>query len=308
MTLYSIIHPLEHNTGKKEWKLGKILPRKLYFSYLKKRIPVSIKDITYLGIEGQEIQLPFSMAELRELEDDYIKGMIEKLVERYEIHYLYMEPNLLKHFRTIDELMVPSYHNLLLYILLPKIFPLVLEKKNINKKDMRLVIIDSGDRKIEYILELLIWELNYLTIITDRPEYFNGFVDIIYDNTGLVIELLTNDNREEIHGEVIIDMSKDYQKCYMYFDKDAVILDLESNIKKRQYLYSRKRELVIFNDVILHSRRQVVDNGLFSLILLSRSRLLRDFTDDKNRDYVKNKLFDLCEEFHIDIEKLITNN
>ncbi len=84
----------------------------------------------------------------------------------------------------------------------------VLEAKKIPAKGMELIIIDEeadGHHIFERadvgdVLEQVCEELNALTIYTDRPLYFSGFVDRAYEENGLLANLFSKKDlkRQEV--------------------------------------------------------------------------------------------------------------
>jgi len=302
MNTYCIINTGENIITTKNSKIKKLIPRKLYLNYIYKKLPVTFNEIEYLGEKGQEIVLPFTENELETLEENYIKMFLEKIITNNEIEYLYVAPHLQKLLYMNEEEHTPYYGSIFLYIMFPQIFEQMLEESKIDRKEMRLAIVDSGDRKIEYILELLVYDLNYLTIITKRPEYFNEFVDIIYDNTGLLIEIISDEELQEIKGNVVIDLTNQYHKV---FNNTTVVLDMESNLKKRQYLYSRKKDIRIVYDVLLHYNNQLVNNELLGFLLLKNREIIREFHDNKNREYQTKEITEIGRILNLKLAKLI---
>lgn len=300
MNTYSIIRTIEKMEDNKYLKLKRYLPRKIYLYYLKKYGKPFIDESVYLGEKGDIIMLPFTKREFEELDENYKKTFIEKVIKEHEIKYLYTEPGLSKIIRKIDDTLIQEYSKILIYIMFTQIMDLALKDNSIDMKEMRLTIIDSGDSKIDYILDLIIYDLNHLTIITQRPEYFKEFVDIIYDNTGLVIEVITKIFEIEGKSDLIIDMSKkrfNYQK--------GVIIDMESDIVKRQYQYSRKRDTCIIYDIKICTGIQVVNNELLGFFLLKNHPNFQDFLEGANSDLIKKSLQEISKELDLKLMKLI---
>lgn len=299
MNPYSIIGIIEKSEDNKYFKLKKHLPRKIYLYYIKKYTKTIIKESEYLGEKGDIIMLPFTMEEFEGLDEKYRKTYIDKVFKKYDIKYLYAETSLSKIVRKIDETFIIQYNTILLYIMFPQIMERALKENQIDMKEMRLTIIDSGDWKIEYILELLINDLNHLTIITKRPEYFNEFVDIIYDNTGLVTEVISEFSEKEDSSDLIIDMSKDRYKY-----QKVVIIDMESDKTKRQYQYSRKKDACIIYDIMVCSGNQVVDNELLGFFLLRNHPNFRDFLEGRNNSFIQNSLLEISMELDLKLDRL----
>lgn len=81
-------------------------------------------------------------------------------------------------------------------------------------------MLDEDD--VELVLEQISEDLNFLKIITDRPAYFRSYIERMYEDTGLVVQL---ENKEEISlagVNVILDME---QKgvCYNRYMRENVL-------------------------------------------------------------------------------------
>ena len=67
-------------------------------------------------------------------------------------------------------------------------------------------MLDADD--VEQVLEQISQGLNFLKIATDRPAYFQAYIERMYEDTGLVVQL---EDRQEISMtgvNVILDMEK----------------------------------------------------------------------------------------------------
>lgn len=276
------------------------LPNRLYKKYLMKKQPVEIKDINFIGEEGKNLILPFTNTSIQEQDKEYVEKFISKLLLKYEIKNVYSSHYLKKY---IQQEKV-SYQSLLKYIMLDQIIVKVLKDHNTTWKNTKLVIIDSEDGKMDYLLELFVENLNYLTIITKREEYFKEIKEIIYLNTGLVIEIIDNPTKESINGNIIIDANKDICKNYSYFEKDAILIDLESNNTKMQYAYSRRKDIQIVYDVILTAREEEIENDLLGYILCSRSFICSNFVRNIERSYKVKDFFDVRKLYNIKLKEL----
>ena len=297
MNKYSIIATMDKKEENKFLKLKRYLPKRIYLYYMKKYGKTIYKENVYLGEKGDTIMLPFTSGEFDELDEDYRLSYIEKIIKEYDIHHLYVDVNLRKFICKIDETLIRQYGTILMYMMLPCMLEHVLYDHNIDRKEMRLIIIDSGDYKVDYVLNLLVNDLNYLKIFTDRPEYFNEFVDTIYDNTGLITEPVSSFSEIEDSGSVIIDLSRNH---YRYSGR--IVIDMESDLSKRQYQNLRNKNTRIIYDVKLSSANQEVDNELLGFYLWKNHPFMAEFLDGQNEETKMLPLQDITKELNLTIE------
>lgn len=281
-------------------KIVKRLPKKLYMNYLLKKLPINMTYFTCIGEKQQNIILPFIKGQLKEYEIEFIREYIQAIINKYNLIHVYSSDSLNKYFE-IEKI---SYHNLLSYIVLDQIIANVIKTYNFEWRNLRLVVIDSEDGKMDYILEMIVKNLNYLLIITRRQEYFKEIKEMIYDNTGLVVETSDYPLREIIEGDLIIDAHQEGYRHYNFFKKNAVVIDLESNSTKTQYQYSRRKDLSIIYKLSLTARGEEVDNDLLGQLLCSKSWVCSNFIKNSCRSYRVQDLLELARYYKITIKEL----
>lgn len=92
----------------------------------------------------------------------------------------------------------------------------ILEKRNISYEIFFPVILDGNDSEAALTAaELLAKDLNHLMILTDHPAYFENYADNMYEERGLLVEILPKDLSKtadffsgETRGNVILDFEK----------------------------------------------------------------------------------------------------
>lgn len=300
MNQYSIISTMDESVKDKFFKLKRFLPKKIYLYYLEKYGKVIYKENVYFGEKGDIIMLPFTKKEFDELEEEYKISYIERVIKENQIQNLYMPIHLRKYIKKEDKKILREYHTILMYMMLPQILEVTLYNHGIDKKDLRLTIIDSGDYKVNYVLNRLINDLNHLKVFTNRPEYFNGYVDTIYDDTGLMIDLVSSLSEIENDHCVIIDLSKSHSRY-----PSNIVIDIESNLLKRQYQSAKNKNATIIYDINLHSSSQGIDNELFGFYLLKNHSYMEDFLNGGNNETTTIHLQRIVKKLELKVYELI---
>ena len=80
-------------------------------------------------------------------------------------------------------------------------------EKGISKKDLELVLIDNEDQpayQVVEIVESLIKDLNFLYLVTRRPNYFDEMIDEALEEYGLLVVVLA-ELMEPIPGNLVLD-------------------------------------------------------------------------------------------------------
>lgn len=102
-----------------------------------------------------------------------------------------------------------------------KIIEAVLEQKGISYRDMRLFVIDAEDgaylrqEEEQYMLQQLYPGLNAYTLCTGRPECHRKEMDYLYEEMGLIVEVLEKKKKAmqkgtgQEEGRLILDFEAD---------------------------------------------------------------------------------------------------
>ncbi len=120
------------------------------------------------------------------------------------------EPALLRKKEAFSPL---TYRNPLI-IYMHVILERVLACKNLACRNMELVVIDADqirdedDNDIQLILDALEQRLNYLLLITDRPDSYQRFMDEMYEENGLIVQQLPKSARRQARGNLVLDFER----------------------------------------------------------------------------------------------------
>lgn len=66
---------------------------------------------------------------------------------------------------------------------------------------------------VEIVLEQISGDLNFLRIATERPAYFSGFVEKMYEENGLVVQLESKEDFSLEGINVVLDMEQEGGMC-----------------------------------------------------------------------------------------------
>ncbi len=284
------------------WRKKRGFLWRMYLYYISKKTPIQIEKVDYLGEESEKIILPFTREDIVGLSREYLQKYMSKVIEKTQLEKCYVSNSFSKYFEVIFKEYFLSYQSILLYIMFKDILINICGEMSIEEKDLKILIIDSEDRRTEYMIESIVDDINYLTIITKRPEYFQGYIDMIYDTKGLVIQLEEDITKSELEGNVVIDLSKE---SYRHLRGALAILDMNQTEKKLKYYYSRRKNNNIIYNVLLESDGEVVDNPKLEFLLIRNHQVIRDFIRDRSRENYVVELQKLKEMLGLNIEQVV---
>ncbi len=91
----------------------------------------------------------------------------------------------------------------------------ILKLRQIPYKKLELIIIDADaglneqdNSDIYFVLSQVSEKLNYLLLVTDRPEYYENFVYKMYEENGLIVQQLAKCDRQHARGNLILDFER----------------------------------------------------------------------------------------------------
>ena len=103
----------------------------------------------------------------------------------------------------------------------------VIRQKKISYQCLELIIIDAeensdqDDQDVRMVLYDRDDQLNYLLIVTDRPERYESFMDEMYEENGLIVQQIQKTSCREVRGNVVLD----FERSSSFFKQNAVHAD-----------------------------------------------------------------------------------
>lgn len=91
----------------------------------------------------------------------------------------------------------------------------VIADKNVPFQKLELVVLDAGqgqssqdDFDIQDTLAQLAFGLNYLLLVTDRPEFYEDFMYDMYKENGLVVQQVQKSACKNVRGNFVLDFER----------------------------------------------------------------------------------------------------
>ncbi len=206
--------------------------------FLMRRLPVELQECSVLGRKGLKVQLPFTYAQLKACDRDFLNGLLGRLKGKYGGAAVTGEANLLPVFP--KEEFCDGSHIPLLFI--EGIVEGILKLKGLKKKNVRLVLLDDGSVYSPFLLGLLGKHYNYLTLVTERlNRECEEEMERLFDECGLVVSLREGKAEGEIPGDIFIDTTGVAKKYCQNLPRGCVLLDLLGKNDQR-YMESRIKD------------------------------------------------------------------
>lgn len=108
---------------------------------------------------------------------------------------------------------VPFY---LPYIFMKENFDYIRRYGKIPRHQISMVLIDGNDARTDYFLMEFLEELNFLTIVTERKEYFENLQERAFQELGLLIELVRPWETKNLRGNLVWDFTEELQNADCY--------------------------------------------------------------------------------------------
>lgn len=118
-----------------------------------------------------------------------------------------------RYYERESESRIPFY---LPYLFMREHFDYLRRYGEIPRKQIRMVLIDDMDERTDYFLYEFLEELNYLTIITERKEYFERLQEKVFQELGLLVDLVSPWEEKNLHGNMVWDFTEKLQPADCY--------------------------------------------------------------------------------------------
>lgn len=276
--------------------------KKAYYRRLLEKVPCKEERITLIGKNGLRLELPFDQVELQELPKEYVETYIHKILEQYGIEGCY----LCRELSFLNGRFDMEKRWLLQYLMFPEGIKMFLNEVGIPNKDARFVVIDAGNRKVETILQVILEYANYLTIVTARVDYFKNAVDVVYEETGLMIDVVSLYTQKNIYGNVVINLDKDCYRLYSNFEENAYVVDLHFTDQKLEYLTNRRNDLTILYDYDISVDSQSYNKELLAEIMVRDNWKVSRFVKRNECSLTASEIEFMVKDYNMQIEGLKT--
>lgn len=267
-------------------KLIKILPKYFKDKYIIKTNPFILNEIQYLNTGGYEIVLPFIKEEidsfkaitifndtLSKLEDLSVTvASTDIKIQDFDSKILFMEGK-----------------NILTFFM-PQAIKKALKFLERDLKYTEVLIIDDKNSDNTYnIIDAIYSELNYLTVFTERADYFTEYAKKIYADTGLNLQILEQNKSAIKDADLIINLSSNINLDYFY-KRGAIYFDLCNNSEKTVEILRKRDDLNIIDDLIMSYNNSSIDNSLLETVLYIKYEYFKDFVVSKqyNKSLISN--------------------
>ena len=218
--------------------------------YLRRKLPMETRGCQVLGREGFKVELPFTYEQLKACDEDYLEDVASRIREQYREAVITSQTNLLTLF---PEKIVRNGRYMPIYFV-PEIIEACLKIKGIQKKEVRLVVFDSESGCSPFLLGLLGEQYNYLTFVTENlTTECEEEIERLFEEYGLAVSVWEGPGREEIPGDVFLDVSGMAKKYCRALPRGCVLIDFFGK-SDRRYLESRMKEGMLCQSFLFGKR------------------------------------------------------
>lgn len=231
--------------------------------YLFKNLPVDRQELKILDVRGQKLILPYTYESLKAFGKEEITNILNRIIMREDVQNIVVEKKLEPY---LDESLLID-GRLTHYLLIREGINWAMRKHGIDAKNFNPIVMDSGDSDTEYVLSQIGQDLNFLTIVTRRPAFFEPYAEETYAKTGLMASILEKPLYGELTGNVVLDLCMDEDKDYQYYPRHAIVLDLTGSSKKRRDILAKRKDISYYNRFDVAVDGKVIDGRLLQAVI-----------------------------------------
>lgn len=271
-------YTLIQTTGQKEdftlpiyWRIWMaILPKKMRRRwrkhYLWKNVPLQKEIFERFRKRGNILILPFSESDFMEEEEAFVCDMFNRIILQECVQNIVVEDGLKKFIDSkflIDGDVIPV-------LMIRKIVEQLCRMKRIPRKEAKIMLFDTNDVCTEFMIKQLYEEFRFITIVTPRTTYFDALRENIFEESGLLISVISDDCKEEREANIIINLSKANIYDLLFYQKeDNILLDLSES----HHLYEDVMTSY-YNKVEIGDGKEILPLGLLQAIICGQSSWL----------------------------------
>lgn len=239
------------------------LKEKVADKYIADKLPLLEKETKLYKREGITVKLPYLKKEFTGLDRERQIEILSKVLSEYPGVPVSAPAKL-------EWLLPPGTApkgTALMLAMMELIFMQLLRERKIPKKEMKLVCMDRPDLDILGLLEKWETDLNFLTIVTDRPEYYREFADRLFEETGLLVSFFVRPLSQQLYGNLVLDFGRSGEREYLYYPKGASVVDLSEDPERMRPILAKRKDIRYYNRLYLKQGSREVDAGLIEAAL-----------------------------------------
>ena len=180
---------------------------------------------------------------------------------------------------------IPFY---LPYLFMQEHFDYLRRYGKIPRHQISMVLIDGLDERIDYFLFEFLEKLNYLTIVTERKEYFEGLQERAFQELGLLIDLVRPWEEKNLQGNMVWDFTSQLQRGDCYPEGSICFMPHKKEWKIREQ-FSECRDVTVVTVKNVEIKEQCMLPTLAETMLVPKNFPFRKSRLEELRRWCKNE-------------------
>lgn len=241
--------------------------RRLWYRWLRWRLPVACGPVDCLGSCGTEAVLPFSCEDLSAYTKEEIRDMLHRIMMEKGAQNIvvdrYLEPYLEKSLQIDGRMM--------LLLMADDILRQVCRKHQIARRELNLVIVASGPAETTWLIRKLGNGLNRLTVVTREPEAYQELAREFFEEEGLLVRVCARPLTQELYGNVVIELGGQGKEDCLFYRPGTIVLNLSGNGFRTIQARTCGRNLTCYNCFLIRAGGQVWDRRILQAVIFKTS-------------------------------------
>lgn len=251
------------------------------------------------AITGVHAVLPIEEADLSNLSKDELRRYILYIKERMESQYvpILLEPRL----REVLEVGAYKTPFFLLFVV-EELVERIGINRGIEQKNLKVMILDDGTWRTEYVLWQLAARLNHICIVSQEKTKWARILQQLLDEYGIIIPVYQMPLTETVQADIVLNLSENPGKFYQHIEGNFSVFDFCPGKRRKQFIRTYAKETIYYSNVILRSLTSQVDTEVVSELLFHKHIEFRKFChgeiNEISYEGVEQMLREYCIEFH----------
>lgn len=284
---------VSYSAKKEEFNIKGVLlklPDSIIDWYLFRYRPFSIEKYNLAEIEGYKVKIYHPYEQQTEKQKKQIENILFMLQQK-EVEILLTEGDI-----ELPRMIEISYGNIINAIFVLEAAKKAIKRQSKTLQQSKFVIIDGGDNIIDLVLEVLYPYVNYISIYTNREQYFGEKAEEIYEECGLRIEFFYGTKNKLFETfDIVVNCSYSMDNYDYKLQKNAFFFDVVKNKQKMEQLMARRNDLLLSDGLLLKWENHTYFSKQLEVILCVTEQCFHTILKHRFQKQTIKEVMDLIE-------------
>ena len=281
--MLAIIKYMKNDDKKKFLPFYDKIPEKIKYLILKKYKTFLISNSKILNNEILYITIPLNYNEKKE---NYLKwyNILSHTIEKLNINNNLNINAIILPDDDIFYSAIPIFRGKFINSLLSfEIAKKISKIQNLDISKLEFLIVDGEDILTLSVIKSLIGNVNYISILTDRIDFFNDIKEFAEEEYGLIINTFSNSKNQILkNSDIIMNCSNNNEHYSYYYKRNSIYIDICKNKNKSSKIYQKRDDMTFIDGFVIKKDNIFIKSQIFEGLNYINDRKFKRYIDFGN--------------------------